>query len=165
MAPSTTESTPSVDAFAPDGDHIVHHGFSIGNFGEFVQLSDQRKKEAAEAEQAPETEVVSDAEDPSAPTLIDGVRSILVSKLSIEDAVRSNSGNYTCAPSNARATSVMVHVVDGNYTVQYFKANVVSIPVPDNHKNTGQETAQKICLRRRLLEINLQVSTVHKTNS
>ena len=37
-----------------------------------------------------------------------------VSKLRIDDVTRFNSGNYTCAPSNARAASVMVHVVDGN---------------------------------------------------
>ena len=26
-----------------------------------------------------------------------------------------HSGNYTCAPSNAKKTSIMVHVVDGKY--------------------------------------------------
>jgi hypothetical protein len=37
----------------------------------------------------------------------------LVSKLSVENVQRSHTGNYTCAPSNAQAASVMVHVVDG----------------------------------------------------
>ena len=39
----------------------------------------------------------------------------LVSKLSVENVQRSHTGNYTCAPSNARPASVMVHVVDGKY--------------------------------------------------
>ena len=34
---------------------------------------------------------------------------LLVSKVTIDDA-----GNYTCAPSNAQADSVMVHVIEGN---------------------------------------------------
>lgn len=35
---------------------------------------------------------------------------------------RNHSGNYTCAPSNARPTSIMVHVVDGtSYTEISFK--------------------------------------------
>ena len=37
----------------------------------------------------------------------------LVSKLSVDNVQRSHSGNYTCAPSNAKAASVQVHVVDG----------------------------------------------------
>jgi hypothetical protein len=36
------------------------------------------------------------------------VSTLLVSKVNKEDA-----GNYTCVPSNARADSVMVHVIDG----------------------------------------------------
>ena len=38
---------------------------------------------------------------------------LLVSKVTKEDA-----GNYTCAPTNARADSVMVHVIDGELTYQ-----------------------------------------------
>ena len=34
---------------------------------------------------------------------------LLVSKVTIDDA-----GNYTCAPPNAQADSVMVHVIEGN---------------------------------------------------
>ena len=37
----------------------------------------------------------------------------VVSTLSIEHAGGAHSGNYTCAPSNARPDSVLVHVVDG----------------------------------------------------
>ena len=37
---------------------------------------------------------------------------LLVSKVNKKDA-----GNYTCVPSNARADSVMVHVIDGMFTV------------------------------------------------
>ena len=38
----------------------------------------------------------------------------VISRLSVEDVERvKDSGNYTCAPSNARSTSIMVHVVDG----------------------------------------------------
>ena len=37
----------------------------------------------------------------------------VVSTLFIERVTGFHSGNYTCSPSNARAASVMVHVVDG----------------------------------------------------
>ena len=38
----------------------------------------------------------------------------LISTLSVENVKKKiHSGNYTCAPSNARKTSIMVHVVDG----------------------------------------------------
>ena len=37
---------------------------------------------------------------------------LLVSKVNKKDA-----GNYTCVPSNARADSVMVHVIDGMFTI------------------------------------------------
>ena len=45
----------------------------------------------------------------------------LVSKLSVENVQRSHTGNYTCAPSNARPASVMVHVVDGKYLLTWLK--------------------------------------------
>ena len=45
----------------------------------------------------------------------------LVSKLSVDNVQRSHSGNYTCAPSNAKAASVLVHVVDGK--VDFRKLN------------------------------------------
>ena len=38
---------------------------------------------------------------------------LLVSKVNKKDA-----GNYTCVPSNARADSVMVHVIDGMYVLE-----------------------------------------------
>ena len=41
----------------------------------------------------------------------------LISTLSVENVKKeTHSGNYTCAPSNARSTSIMVHVVDGRYS-------------------------------------------------
>ena len=42
---------------------------------------------------------------------------LLVSKVTKEDA-----GNYTCAPTNAKADSVMVHVIDGKeiFFVKFF---------------------------------------------
>jgi len=40
---------------------------------------------------------------------------IFASKLTIVDLTKSNSGNYTCSPSNAKQTSINVHVVDGKY--------------------------------------------------
>jgi hypothetical protein len=49
---------------------------------------------------------------------------ILASRLSIVELTKSHSGNYTCAPSNARPTSINVHIVDGNYWFlfkMYFK--------------------------------------------
>ena len=39
---------------------------------------------------------------------------LLVSKVTIDDA-----GNYTCAPSNAQADSVMVHVIEGNELIHH----------------------------------------------
>ena len=45
-------------------------------------------------------------------------RKDLVSTLSVEDVEKkSHSGNYTCAPSNARSTSIIVHVVDGRLLI------------------------------------------------
>jgi len=47
------------------------------------------------------------------PNLLDQSREDLISRLSVDDAVsEKDSGNYTCAPSNARSTSIMVHVHD-----------------------------------------------------
>ena len=45
----------------------------------------------------------------------------LVSKLSVDNVQRSHSGNYTCAPSNAKAASVLVHVVDGKVDFRKFE--------------------------------------------
>lgn len=42
----------------------------------------------------------------------------IVSTLSIDNVNGLHSGNYTCAPSNARAASIMVHVVDGEWLLQ-----------------------------------------------
>ena len=39
----------------------------------------------------------------------------IVSTLSIDNVNGLHSGNYTCAPSNARAAAIMVHVVDGEW--------------------------------------------------
>ncbi|KFM82143.1 hypothetical protein X975_04036, partial [Stegodyphus mimosarum] len=36
-----------------------------------------------------------------------------LSKLFIKDVQPSDSGNYTCCPSNAEATSITVHVLNG----------------------------------------------------
>ena len=48
--------------------------------------------------------------------LIHPTRSDLISTLSVENVNKKmHSGNYTCAPSNAKKTSIMVHVVDGKY--------------------------------------------------
>ena len=40
---------------------------------------------------------------------------LLISKVTTKDA-----GNYTCAPSNAQADSVMVHVIEGMYFICSF---------------------------------------------
>ena len=47
---------------------------------------------------------------------------LLVSKVNKKDA-----GNYTCVPSNARADSVMVHVIDGMFTICIKKKMVGTI--------------------------------------
>ena len=44
---------------------------------------------------------------------------LLVSKVTIDDA-----GNYTCAPSNAQADSVMVHVIEGNDLLRLIKDSI-----------------------------------------
>lgn len=38
-----------------------------------------------------------------------------LSRLFIKNAQPSDSGNYTCCPSNADATSISVHVLNGEY--------------------------------------------------
>ena len=44
----------------------------------------------------------------------------LISTLSVENVKKQiHSGNYTCAPSNARKTSIMVHVVDGKLSINF----------------------------------------------
>ena len=53
--------------------------------------------------------------------LIHPTRSDLISTLSVENVNKKmHSGNYTCAPSNAKKTSIMVHVVDGKH-ISIFK--------------------------------------------
>ena len=47
---------------------------------------------------------------------------LLVSKVTTDDA-----GNYTCAPSNAQADSVMVHVIKGKILFLCFFQNINSI--------------------------------------
>ena len=44
-------------------------------------------------------------------------RNVLVSTLDIFDVRQSDKGVYTCAPSNAKNHSVIVHVVKGKYTL------------------------------------------------
>ena len=56
---------------------------------------------------------------------------LLVSKVNKMDA-----GNYTCVPSNARADSVMVHVIDGKYTVTSYFLDIGS-PKIVNRKLRG----------------------------
>ena len=56
----------------------------------------------------------------------------VISRLSVEDVERvKDSGNYTCAPSNARSTSIMVHVVDGKMHV-----NIVGNRELGQHKSS-----------------------------
>jgi U3 small nucleolar RNA-associated protein 14 len=46
--------------------------------------------------------------------LLHPTKNDLISTLSVENVKKQmHSGNYTCAPSNAKKTSIMVHVVDG----------------------------------------------------
>ena len=48
----------------------------------------------------------------------------LISTLSVENVKKQiHSGNYTCAPSNARKTSIMVHVVDGKLSKNLIEKN------------------------------------------
>lgn len=37
--------------------------------------------------------------------------------LTIRNATARHGGNYTCAPSNARPSSIYVHVLKGNYLI------------------------------------------------
>ena len=46
--------------------------------------------------------------------LLHSTKNDVISTLSVENVKKQmHSGNYTCAPSNAKKTSIMVHVVDG----------------------------------------------------
>ena len=38
-----------------------------------------------------------------------------ISRLLLSDAVKSDTGNYTCAPSSSTSASVIIHVVDSKY--------------------------------------------------
>ena len=49
---------------------------------------------------------------------------LLVSKVNKKDA-----GNYTCVPSNARADSVMVHVIDGMFTMYKEKNGTIEFGI------------------------------------
>ena len=61
--------------------------------------------------------------------LIHPTRSDLISTLSVENVNKKmHSGNYTCAPSNAKKTSIMVHVVDGKY-IFIFQGCMWGVPV------------------------------------
>lgn len=42
-----------------------------------------------------------------------------LSKLFIKDVQPADSGNYTCCPSNAEATSITLHVLNGGYMVDF----------------------------------------------
>ena len=68
----------------------------------------------------------------------------VISRLSVEDVERvKDSGNYTCAPSNARSTSIMVHVVDGKIHV-----NIVGNMELRLHKSSCSQGyfLQQLCL-------------------
>ena len=53
--------------------------------------------------------------------LLHPTKNDLISTLSVENLKKQmHSGNYTCAPSNAKKTSIMVHVVDGKNFSFYF---------------------------------------------
>jgi hypothetical protein len=53
----------------------------------------------------------------SEPSMASSFRSVssleFVSTLMLEEVTRKQSGNYTCMPSNAKAASVRLHVIDG----------------------------------------------------
>lgn len=54
------------------------------------------------------------------------------STLVITNAQQSDSGNYTCAPTNAEPTSVTVHVLNGRYEVPcHFLSLSLPLPSPD----------------------------------
>lgn len=50
-----------------------------------------------------------------------------ISRLFIKNAQPSDSGNYTCCPSNADATSISVHVLNGKKTFDYLKMYMITI--------------------------------------
>lgn len=52
------------------------------------------------------------------------------SELLVEEAQRHDSGNYTCAPSNAHPASINVHILNGNSKENLFnrmKSKIVTI--------------------------------------
>lgn len=45
---------------------------------------------------------------------------LTTSRLLVQKAIQSDSGSYTCAPSNANPISVRVHILNGKFIISYF---------------------------------------------
>lgn len=53
-----------------------------------------------------------------------GVTKISLSILTIKKVYMSHGGNYTCAPANAKPSSITVHVLRGSYSKNHFSYKI-----------------------------------------
>uniref|UniRef100_A0A1A9UV09 Ig-like domain-containing protein n=1 Tax=Glossina austeni TaxID=7395 RepID=A0A1A9UV09_GLOAU len=55
---------------------------------------------------------------------------LTTSRLLVQKAIQSDSGFYTCTPSNANPTTVRVHIVDGEHPAAMHHGGAIQLQVP-----------------------------------
>lgn len=62
------------------------------------------------------------------------------SELTVEEAQREHSGNYSCVPSNARAASIAVHVINGQYQTTITRLRFTKYILTNNNSKCNIRT-------------------------
>lgn len=70
---------------------------------------------------------------------------LTTSRLLVQKAVQTDSGLYTCTPSNANPTSVRVHIVDGKYS----KGGLDNLLMGNNSKGLQANRSNRISFEGR----------------